>query len=152
VTIRNNLFADIDGSKWCGEECSSGKFLQVSGAVELTVERNTIIHSGSIASAYGAPTSGFVFINNVIAQNQYGFQGDGRAPGSDSINFYFPNSKIRDNAIIGGEASHYKERNMYPVSWRQLRFVNPDSGDYGLRGDSPLKAKWSGRDRHRSRL
>jgi hypothetical protein len=33
---------------------------------------------------------------------------------------------------------------MYPVSWQQLRFVNPDGGDYRLRADSPLKAKGTG--------
>ena len=144
IVVRNNLFEEIDGVRWCGAECSSGQFLQVEAAEELRVEHNTVMQTGNIVSANGAPTANFVFTNNVIAQNQYGFHGAGRAPGSDSINFYFPNSKIRDNAIIGGEASHYKERNMYPISWRQLKFVNPEGGDYRLRADSPLKAKGTG--------
>jgi hypothetical protein len=144
VTIRNNLFADIDGAKWCGANCSSGHFLQVETAVDLKVEHNTVLHSGNITSAAGVPTNGFVFTNNVIAQNQYGFHGNGRSPGSDSINFYFPNSIIRDNAIIGGDASQYRGRNMYPASWRQLKFVNPEGGDFRLRPDSPLKAKGTG--------
>jgi hypothetical protein len=141
VTISNNLFADIDGAKWCGANCSSGHFLQVETAVGLKIEHNTVLHSGNIVSAAGVPTNGFVFTYNVIAQNQYGFHGNGRSPGSDSINFYFPNSTIRDNAIIGGDASQYKGRNLYPVSWRQLKFINPEGGDYRLRSDSPLKAK-----------
>jgi hypothetical protein len=33
---------------------------------------------------------------------------------------------------------------MYPASWRQLKFVNPEGGDFRLRPDSPLKAKGTG--------
>jgi hypothetical protein len=33
---------------------------------------------------------------------------------------------------------------MYPVSVRQIKFVNPEGGDYRLRPDSPLKAKGTG--------
>jgi hypothetical protein len=144
VTIRNNLFEDIDGRRWCGQECSSGHFLQVQGAEQLTVEHNTVLHTGNVISANGAPSTGLSFSNNLVSHNRYGFHGTGRAPGSDSINFYLPNSRIRDNAIIGGDPSHYKERNLYPVSLRQLKFVNPEGGDYRLRPDSPLKGKGTG--------
>jgi hypothetical protein len=110
----------------------------------LEVAHNTVLHTGNITSANTTPTRGFIFINNVIAQNQYGFHGDGRAPGADSINAFFPNSVIRDNAIIGGDASHFRERNMYPVSFRQLKFASLEKGDYRLRPDSPLKGKGTG--------
>ncbi|HEV2881265.1 MAG TPA: hypothetical protein VGX24_08330 [Pyrinomonadaceae bacterium] len=144
ITIRNNLFEDIDGGKWCGADCSSGHFLQVEGAEGLKVEHNTVLHTGNVVSANSAPSTNFSFSNNLVSQNRYGFHGTGRAPGSDSINFYLPNSRIRDNAIIGGDPSHYKERNMYPVSLREIKFVNPEGGDYRLRPDSPLKAKGTG--------
>jgi hypothetical protein len=144
VTIRNNLFEDIDGVRWCGAECSSGHFLQVEGAQDLKVEHNTVLHTGNIVAANGVPSTNFSFTNNLVSHNRYGFHGTGRAPGSDSINFYLPNSTIRDNAIIGGDPSHYKERNMYPVSLRQLKFVDLESGDYRLRPDSPLKARGIG--------
>jgi hypothetical protein len=52
---------------------------------------------------------------------------------------YFPDGVVMNNAIIGGDATRLTGRNVYPVSLKQLRFVDPENGDYRLRPDSPLK-------------
>ena len=135
ITVRNNLFEDINGQKWSG----SGQFMTIADWDGLTIEHNTILTTGNITKAFGRPTPGLIFRNNVVPQNEYGFHGDDRSGGQDTIDFYFPRSVMTNNAIIGGDASLYKGRNMYPASIRELKFINPEGGDYRLRPDSPLR-------------
>jgi hypothetical protein len=124
ITIRNNLFEDISRDNWGGR----GAFLLVTGTIDLLIEQNTVLQSGNITAAYGDVNTGFIFRNNVIMDNGYGFHGDDRSPGQDTLDFYFPGSIVSNNAIINGNASLYKGRNMYPAS-----------ADYRPRPDSPLK-------------
>lgn len=135
ATVRNNLFEDINGQKWNG----SGQFMIIADWDGLTVEHNTILTTGNITKAFGRPTTALIFRNNVVPQNEYGFHGDGRNVGQDTLEFYFPGSIMTNNAIIGGDAGLYKGRNMYPASIRQLKFANPEGGDYRLQPDSPLR-------------
>ncbi len=135
VTVRNNLFEDINGAKWDGP----GQFMTIADWDGLVVEHNTILTTGNITKAFGRPTTGLVFRNNIVPQNEYGFHGDDRASGQDTLDFYFPRSVMSNNAIIGGDATSYKGRNMYPASVRQVKFVNAEGGDYRLQADSPLK-------------
>jgi hypothetical protein len=135
VTVRNNIFDDISGERWGGD----GEFLKVTDWDGLVIENNTIVNSGAITKAYGEPVKGFIFRHNIVPQNEYGFVGDGQSPGQPALDTYFPGSTVVYNAIIGGEASRLKERNMYPASLKQLKFVNLEGGDYRLQADSPLK-------------
>jgi hypothetical protein len=139
LTIRNNVFDDINGPKWGGD----GQFLTATEWDGLVVEHNTILTTGNITKAYGKPVTGFVFRDNVVPQNQYGIIGGDHAPGLDSLNVYFPGAVVSNNAIVGGDPEQYKGRNMFPVSFRQLKFVDPEGGDYRLRTDSPLKNRAS---------
>ena len=140
VTIRNNLFDDINGGKWGGR----GFFMLISEGADVVIENNTILQAANITGAFGEPTTGFIFRNNIVMQNEYGFHGDNRSPGSDTIDFYFPRSVFSNNAIVGGDASLYKGRNMYPASLKQIKFMNADSGDYRLSPDSPLRKAGAG--------
>ncbi|PYS82024.1 MAG: hypothetical protein DMF67_14490 [Acidobacteria bacterium] len=135
LTVRNNLFEDINGSKWGGD----GQFMTVTQWDGLVVVHNTILMTGNITKAYGEPVAGLVFRDNIVPQNAYGFIGSDHAPGADSLNVYFPGAVVSHNAIIGGDARDYKARNLFPASLKQLKFVNPEGGDYRLRPDSPLK-------------
>ncbi|MDQ6785599.1 MAG: hypothetical protein M3033_02100, partial [Acidobacteriota bacterium] len=51
LTIRNNLFADIDGKKWGG----AGLFLKSTTWDGLVIENNTAIQTGNVTNAYGDP-------------------------------------------------------------------------------------------------
>src|SRR5256714_1283227 len=135
LTIRNNIFDDINGSKWGGD----GQFMTVEQWDGLVVVHNTILTTGNITKAYGEPVNGFVFRDNIVPQNTYGFIGDNHAPGADSLNVYFPGSVVSHNAIVGGDARDFRTRNVFRASLRQLKFINPEGGDYRLRPDSPLK-------------
>jgi hypothetical protein len=134
LTIRNNLFTDVDTNWGAG-----GKFLVVTQWDGLTVEQNTILTSGSITTAFGQPTTGFVFRRNIVRHNEYGFHGDGRAPDADSVRFYFPGADISDNVIVGGASFAGAGRNFYPATLDAVGFVNWRVGDYRLRPDSPVR-------------
>ncbi len=140
LVIRNNVFDDINSEKWGGD----GQFMKITNWKGLVIENNTILQTGVITNAYDAPVTGFVFRNNIVAQNAYGFAGADHAPGQDSLDTFFPQSIVSNNAIIGGDANYLKTRNMYPASIKQLRPTNPASGDYRPLADSPLKKAGAG--------
>lgn len=140
LTIRNNFFEDISGKKWGG----AGFFMKSSAWDGLTIENNTIINSGDIAHTYDAPVKGFVFRNNIIFQNEYGFKGDGTASGQATIDKYFPNSEVSGNVIIGGDPAQYRGKNLYLESIEQVGFIDFQKGNYQLRPDSPLRGKGFG--------
>lgn len=139
LTIRNNIFADIDGKKWG----AAGNFLKVTTWDGLIIENNTIIQTANITSAYGEPVKNFVFRNNIVFHNEYGFTGDSTAPGQGAINAFFPGGDVSFNVIVGAEPKG-RSKNFFPASVKQVGFVNPDAGDYRLRSDSPYTVKGFG--------
>ena len=138
LKIKNNLFADIDGSRWGG----AGHFLVVSDWDGLTIENNTIIQTGNISNAHGPPIKNFVFRNNIISNNEYGFFGDGSSPGRVSLNEYFPGFKVTNNIIIGGDSKDYGRSNFYPSSIRQIGFI--DRKHYRLGKNNPYRSRGFG--------
>jgi hypothetical protein len=147
ITIRNNLFADIDSVNWGG----NGYFLAlIGGARDVTVDHNTIIsdHGSGIATMDGPPVLGFTFTNNLAKHNLYGFIGTGRGVGADSISAFLPGSVISRNAIAGGTESRYPGDNTYPsVAQFESQFAGYATGDYRLVAASPWRgAATDGRD------
>lgn len=140
LTIRNNIFADIDGKKWN----SSGFFFKSTDWDGLIIENNTVINSGSIAVAYGKPTSGFIFRGNIVFENEYGIFGDGIGSGKKAVDKYYPRGDVSSNAVIGGSSANYYGSNVYPNSLNQIGFVSPAAGDYQIRADSPFQKKGAG--------
>jgi hypothetical protein len=132
LTIRNNLFTDISAKKYDVR----GFFIMSTTFDNVVIENNTVIHDGSIAIAYGEPVTNFVFRNNIVFNNEYGFFGDGTGVGKTAINKYFPKAVISNNIIVGGDEADYGNKNYYPVSLQQLRFVNAETGDYRLLPDN----------------
>lgn len=137
VTIRNNVFEDIDSKKWDGR----GFFLKPSSWDGLIIENNTVIHDGSITIAYGGPIKGFVFRNNIVFNNDYGFFGDGTGVGKPALAKYFAGGLISNNVIIGGDERDYGKLNFYPRSVNDIGFGNPSERDYRLRDDSQYKTR-----------
>ncbi len=132
LAIRNNFFEDINGAKWG----SVGYFMKSTDWDGLTIENNTIIQSGSIASAYGKPVKNFIFRNNIVFENEYGIKGDSMGSGQEVIDKLFSNGTVAGNIIIGGKSSLYREKNFFVSSIGQVGFVNAEKGDYRLRSDS----------------
>src|SRR5215813_6878102 len=104
ILIKNNLIDDIDGNKWgsAADGPADGRFAQiVGGPVNITFDHNTIFQSGPIIVADGAPSSGFVFRNNIAPHNQYGVLGSGKGVGVSALNYYFPGAIFQKNVIVG---------------------------------------------------
>ncbi|MEZ5346282.1 MAG: hypothetical protein R2681_12095 [Pyrinomonadaceae bacterium] len=138
LAIRNNLFDDINGSKWGG----SGHFLIATEWKGLTIENNTVIQNGNITNAYGRPVSDFIFRNNIVFHNDYGFFGDNSSVGTGSINKYFPRSVIENNVIVGADQNSLGRTNFYPSSIRQIGFE--DMKNYKLSKESPYRSRGAG--------
>ncbi len=132
LTIRNNLFTDISAKKYDGR----GFFILSTTFDNVVVENNTVIHDGSITIAYGEPITNFVFRNNIVFNNEYGFFGEGGTLGKATLNKFFPKAVVGNNIIIGGSESDHGSSNFYPVSIKQLVFVNAEKGDYRLTPDN----------------
>lgn len=140
LTIVNNLFEDINSEKWGGR----GFFLLTNEWEGVVIENNTILQNGSISIAYGKPVRNFVFRNNIIFQNEYGFFGDGVRLGKPTLEKYFPGSVLDGNIIIGGNRETYGNGNFYPQSIRDVGFVNFEGGNYQLDKNSLYVSKGAG--------
>jgi hypothetical protein len=136
VSIRNNLFDDISGVRWGG----SGRLLMAFRGIEdLVIEHNTGFQDGSVLYADGAPHTGFVFRDNLAPHNDYGVHGTGTAPGTNTLETYFPNSILAGNILTGGIAAMYPGDNFFPASLAEVGFVDLTGGDYRLSTLSPYK-------------
>jgi hypothetical protein len=111
ITIANNLFEDVDGKAWGGP----GDFLQIGhGAADVTIESNTVQHTGRMAWVYGKePITGFVFRGNVLRHNAYGLMGDNASPGKLTFDRYLPGAVFEQNVIAGGDRSRYPRSNRF---------------------------------------
>ena len=133
LTIRNNVFEDIDGKKWN----SAGHFMKSTDWDGLTIENNTIIQTGNIANAYGRPIKNFVFRNNIVLENEYGIKGDNMGSGQQAIAAFFSGGSVTGNVIIGGNSTLYKQPNVFTASISQVGFLDPANHDYRLKPNSP---------------
>lgn len=136
VILKNNLFYDV-GQAWGGE----GHFLLITNFPEVTIDHNTVMHTGNITTAYGPPSRRFVFTNNVLAHNLYGVFGGGQSPGLSTISTYFPGSTFRGNAIVGADSKDYPVGNFFPRTMQASGFINFASGDYRLSTTSRLRGR-----------
>ncbi len=137
LSIINNIFEDINYEKWGGR----GFFLLSNDWNGLKVENNTVIHNGSITIAYGKPVKDFVFRNNIVFENEYGFKGDNIGSGQVTIDRYYSGGIVTNNIIVGGQSSRYGQQNFFINSIKQVGFVNPANSDYSLQSGSPYLTK-----------
>lgn len=135
IEIKNNLFTQIGGEEW-----GSGVLFQLLDQMHhISIDHNTALQSGSIAFGERAPLTGFVFSNNIVLHNDYGFIGSGSGVGNPSLERYFPNASLLGNVIAGGPADAYPKNNYFPESLNQAGFMNQAEGDFRLKESSPYK-------------
>ncbi|HSE97251.1 MAG TPA: hypothetical protein VLD57_03205, partial [Blastocatellia bacterium] len=136
IKIDNNLMYEIGGRQWG----INGRFLQLNETVNVTVNHNTVLHTGNVITAYGAANEGFVFTNNLMPHNEYGVIGDSTPTGTWTLNRYFPSVQFKKNVIVGGEANRYPgKKNYYPATLDDVGFIDWRNGNYRLQGRSPYK-------------
>jgi Peptidase family C25 len=132
IVVRNNLFTDVSAASG-----GAGRFLLVSGGLDVTIDHNTVIQDGPVAVfAYGAPSIGFTFTNNIVPDNGSAISGDGATSGSATIAQYFPGAVWIGNVIAGAQAALYPTGNWYPASLKAVGFVNIARSDYRLAATS----------------
>lgn len=140
IRISNNLLEDVNGARWSN---GTGRaFQMVLGPSFLTIENNTIFQSNHIAVLDEPPPGEhFVFQNNIIAKNEYGFFGSGVGEGIEALEKYFPGYVFRRNVIVGGSSKIYPQDNFFPGSFDEVKFVDQKGGNYRLAPNSPFKDK-----------
>jgi hypothetical protein len=127
ILIRNNLFDDLGGN-W-----GQGDFIQVlDGTRDVIVERNTVLNSGDVLKSEGRPQQGFEFRGNIVSHNQYGIVGTGKAPGTATLERYFPSAVVQGNLFVGATGESYPEGNLFVNSLQEVAFVDPAAGDFRL--------------------
>jgi hypothetical protein len=139
ITIRNNLFDDINSVKWGGD----GRLFQIGeGVIDIVINHNTAIHNALVVSAYGLPSSGFVYTNNLTRHNAYGVFGDGGYIGTAALNQYYPGWTFTHNVLAqlpsDVSSAQYPANNLFPSSFNAL-FVNAANGNYRLAQNSPFR-------------
>ena len=139
ITIRNNLFYDLDSSRWGGAD----HFLQITETEAVVVDHNTVLQGGSIISAYGKANTNFRLTNNIVRHNAYGIFGDGLSPGNVSIGAYFPGAVVARNVLIapGGYEWSYPAGNFYPGSIQAVGFVDRAANNFSLAATSRYKGR-----------
>ncbi|MEJ7617482.1 MAG: hypothetical protein WKF30_11095 [Pyrinomonadaceae bacterium] len=137
VLIKNNIFDDVSNLNWGGE----GVFLKLTEVANISLEHNTIFHTGTAVIPYGVPSTGFSFRNNLLNHNKFGIRGDGPGVGYGTLNTYFPGWSFSHNVLAnpGPYVNNYPADNFLPASLDQAKFVNKTTGDYRLASSSPYK-------------
>ena len=143
IQIANNLVFDVDASRWGG----SGIFVQIGNSPRsLTIERNTVVQSGTVLNVYGSKSGapwvidGFVFRDNLVKHNLYGVKGDGLAVGQQTLSAYFTNLVFERNVLAGGVSSAYPGGNYFPSEAEFMAgFVNAAADDYSLIASTPFR-------------
>ena len=97
LAIRNNLFTEIDATRWGGP---GTLFQLLNGTMELRIENNTAVHSGATIMAEGKPHRGFVYRANLTSGSSYDFIGTGTGPGAPTLRTYFPGAVIEKNTLF----------------------------------------------------
>lgn len=139
VTIRNNLFTDIDGS-W-GD--TYGRLFWVGDNTDrVTIEHNTgIANSGPAVYSSAGGNTNFISRNNIFWHDvKTGLNN----PGDEPLNANFPGAIWTKNVqVAGGPASYYAGTNhtpnYFPANETQVGFVNYAGGDYHLASTSQYK-------------
>jgi hypothetical protein len=137
ILVANNLILEM-GTDY------SAFFVQTSGADTVTVEHNTVQHAGNMIICYGEPTTNFIFSNNILQHNQYGVVCEGGARAlTKPQNFRGNIIADNNNAAASGYPidNNFPLGNYFPPSFKQVKFVNSEGGDWRLAADSRFKGK-----------
>jgi hypothetical protein len=142
IAIRHNLFEDIGGARW---GAGSRLFQLLDGTQHVAIEHNTAVHAGTIVFGERAPHHAFVFADNIVVHNEYGFIGSGTGVGPPTLERYFPDAVVRHNVIVGGAPAAYPAGNFFPATLADVGFADLVRGDYRLArparyGGSPVGA------------
>jgi len=135
VLIKDNLFDDVNSTTWGGD----GRLFQLLSAPDaVTIDHNTAFeYDNSFIDADGAPSTNFVYRNNITPNSMYGISGSNSGAGLPSLTSFFPGYVFRNNVIEnvsegGMTPAYYPPGNFFPATWSPVMFTNQIGGDYRL--------------------
>jgi hypothetical protein len=144
VAVRNNLFVDLDPTRWVvGTSITTAKFALINGVDRLALEHNTAIMPLQTAvlyftGSYDSPD--FVYTNNMSEHRNYGIKGDSTGMGKATLDAFTVNYRVTGSVLAGASttiANGYPAGNYFPsVSAWQGEFVDYAGGNYRLRSTS----------------
>ena len=132
IRIANNLLVDIVPDY-------SAVFMIGCCGNTIIVENNTVQQTGNVMTCYGNIHSNFVFRNNIIQFNEYGFVCPQNLMTPDSRG----NTIVDNRGIIAGNGYPHNIPKGNPVvsSLDQVGFVNYAEGDWRLTPQAQAKRK-----------
>jgi hypothetical protein len=158
LTFTQNLFYDVN-STWTTAGGIGGNFLYMThGPQDVTFDHNTMINGRTIVNVDTPeyPIYKFVFTNNIVAHNEYGFFGAGASPSTgDSVwDMYFnkPNDRLLKNVFVDTNAKatlydnvtraaphapNLRAVNFWPTSWGAVGFTDVANNNFRLTAASP---------------
>ena len=143
ILITNNLFADIDASKWGGR---GWLFMVILGTRDIAIEHNTGFPSGAVLGTDPPAHQGFVLRNNIFGHGEYGVKGSGLASGEPTLRALMPDARMEGNVLIGSGMPAYPSGNPAVRSVKDVGFVDAEQGDWRLAPNSRFKGSAGGRD------
>lgn len=132
IRIANNLLVDIVPDY-------AAVFMIGCCVNTLTVEHNTVQQTGNIMTCYGVSNSNFVFQNNIVHFNSYGFVCPVNMLSPDSRGNIIVDNKAQISA--NGYPANIPKGNFIASSLDQIGFVDFANGDWRLGPQSKLKGK-----------
>jgi hypothetical protein len=146
LRVAGNLFVDLVNPG------DIGYFLQIGGGDSITVENNTVQHQGNVISSYGAPTTHFIFRDNIVQFNSYGivcFTQGKTCPSGNPFCNCFPGGTFRGNLIVDNLGAvaresidkRYPPGNYFPSSFEAVGFADYGRGNWRLGIRSPYRGK-----------
>lgn len=132
IRIANNLLVDIVPDY-------SAVFMIGCCGNTITVENNTVQQTGNVMTCYGTNHANFVFRNNIIQFNEYGFVCPPNMLTPDSRG----NAIVDNRGIIAGNGypTNIPKGNPVVNSLDQVGFVNYEQGDWRLNPQAKGKLK-----------
>jgi len=131
VTIRNNLFEDIDGAAYGGH---GWLFYLNNGVKNVTIDHNDGFQSSTFLDFDGDPENGIVVTNNIGPHNSYGVLGSGYSVGDSTLTHFMPDGTFTKNILMGGNSTLYKNHpgNYFPATWSAVGFTDMANANYRL--------------------
>jgi hypothetical protein len=134
ILVEDSVFDDVDGARWGGR----GRLFQmVNGTADVVIEHVTGLQTGDVLGADMAAHTGFVFRNNIAADNGLGVVATGGSLAN--IATYFPGAVFTGNALVAGRSTDYPAGNFFPPSITDVGFVDAPGGHYALAPSSPYR-------------
>jgi hypothetical protein len=130
LRFKNNLFEDIDDTKWGG----FGAFMVMTGNVPgLVIEHNTLLASKHTLRFSYNVSQGTVLRNNIVTGP---ICADALGCGVSYINALGPAAIIAGNVMARVTPTGLPLTNFFPADVDNIRFKDPNNSDYALAFDS----------------